>query len=130
MYQNEEYIGEVIQNLNELSLKREDVFITTKDQGRGQCRTKILEAIKRLKTPYLDLVLIHWPGVKGINPRDPKVPELRKGSYEDLEDLQSEGLIRSIGVSNYMISHLDELLKHCKVVPVVNQVSIDMPIIL
>jgi len=126
-YQNEEFIGEVVQNLDELGLKREDIFITTKlnasDQGKGICKKKVLESIQKLKTPYLDLVLIHWPGSRGLNPKDPKNSELRKGSYEDLEELHSEGLVKSIGISNYMIPHMEELLKHCKVLPTVNQVE-------
>jgi len=127
VYHNEEYIGEVIEKLNDFGLKREDVFITTKlnasDQGRGICRTKVLESIAKLKTPYLDLVLIHWPGVRGLDPKDPKNSELRRGSWEDLEDMHSEGLIKSIGISNYMIKHMEELLNHCKVKPAVNQVE-------
>ncbi|CAG2117183.1 unnamed protein product [Medioppia subpectinata] len=113
-YQNEEYIGEVIENLHEFD---------TSDQGRGKCRTAVLESIAKLKTPYVDLVLIHWPGVRGLDQSDPKNSELRKGSYQDLEDLHSEGLIKSIGVSNYMIKHMEELLNHCKVLPTVNQVE-------
>lgn len=70
----------------------------------------------------MDLVLIHWPGVKGLDSMDPKIRELRKESYEDLEDLYSEGLIKSIGVSNYTIGHIQRLLMHCKVLPTVNQV--------
>ncbi|CAG2170400.1 unnamed protein product [Oppiella nova] len=127
VYQNEEYIGEVIENLREFGLKREDVFITTKlnpsDQGRGTARTKVLESIAKLKTDYVDLVLIHWPGTRGLDHTDPKNAELRKGSYEDLEDLHSEGFIKSIGVSNYTIKHMEELLNHCKVLPAVNQVE-------
>jgi len=117
----------VIENLQEFGLKREDVFITTKlnpsDQGRGTARTKVLESIAKLKTPYVDLVLIHWPGTRGLDHNDPKNAELRKGSYEDLEDLHSEGFIKSIGVSNYTIKHMEELLNHCKVLPAVNQVE-------
>ncbi|CAG2170398.1 unnamed protein product [Oppiella nova] len=127
VYQNEEYIGEVIENLREFGLKREDVFIITKlnpsDQGRGTARTKVLESIAKLRTPYVDLVLIHWPGTVGLDHKDPKNAELRKGSYEDLEDLHAEGLIKSIGVSNYTAKHMEELLNHCKVVPAVNQVE-------
>ncbi len=81
-----------------------------------------MEAIQKLKTPYLDLALIPWPGCTGLDPKDPKNSELRKGSYEDLEELYSEGLVKSIGISNYMIPHIEELLKHCKVLPTVNQV--------
>ncbi len=81
-----------------------------------------MESIQKLKTPYLDLILIHWPGCSGLDPKDPKNSELRKGSYEDLEELYSEGLVKSIGISNYMIPHIEELLKHCKVLPTVNQV--------
>ena len=81
-----------------------------------------MESIEKLKTPYLDLVLIHWPGVRGLDANDPKIRELRKESYQDLENLYSEGVVKSIGVSNYTIGHLQQLLNHCKVVPTVNQV--------
>lgn len=75
---------------------------------------------------YIDLVLIHWPGSSKLAHDDPKNAERRKGSWEDLEELVKEGIVKSIGVSNYTIKHLEEMIDsqngYAKVKPVLNQV--------
>lgn len=107
--------------------KREDLFITTKlstaDQGRGKCREAILKSLKLLKLSYLDLVLIHFPGSSRLKANNPKNAENRKGSWQDLEELQKAGLVKNIGVSNYTIRHLENLFEYATIKPVVNQVS-------
>jgi len=128
VYRNETIIGEIMADLGSYGLKREDVFLTTKlstsDQGKGNCRKAILQQVKDLQVTYLDLVLIHFPGSSGLSPSSEKNAENRKGSWEDLEDLVNEGIVKSIGVSNYTIKHLEELFAHAKIKPVVNQVEI------
>lgn len=113
--------------MKKLDLKREDIFITTKlspsDHGSGRARKAALDCVKRLGLNYLDLMLIHWPGVSGLEPNDPKNAILRKESWSDLETLVNEGVIKSIGVSNYTKNHINELLSHSKILPVINQVE-------
>ena len=140
-------IGDIMANLGNYGLKREEVFLTTKlsmsllcylfnpifvlivlfcflgtaHQGKGNCRKAILEQIKDLQVTYVDMVLIHFPGSSQVSPGSVKNATNRQGSWEDLEQLVTEGLVRSIGVSNYEIKHLEELLKYAKIKPVVNQ---------
>ncbi|XP_017490552.1 PREDICTED: glyoxal reductase-like [Rhagoletis zephyria] len=119
-------------DLGSYGLKREELFLTTKlspaDQGKGNCKKAILDAVKKLQVAYIDLVLIHWPGSSKLAHDDPKNAERRKGSWEDLEELHSEGIVKSIGVSNYTIRHLEEMINaqngYAKIKPVVNQVEV------
>jgi len=113
MYENEVEIGNAIRDSDE---PREDIFVTTKlwnsDQGYEKAKTAFEASLERLGLEYIDLYLIHWP-----------VQGLRLDSWRALEELYKEGKCKTIGVSNYMEWHLEELLKKAKVVPVVNQVE-------
>lgn len=73
---------------------------------------------------YIDLVLIHWPGAAKLKPDSAEHRSLRQQTYEQLERFQEIGLIRSIGVSNYGERHLQDLLEHCTIKPVINQVCL------
>lgn len=99
-------------------------FLAPGNQGQGKARKTLLKSLEQLKTPYLDLVLIHWPGSTSLKPSNLKNCELRKGSWLDLEQLQKEGLIRSIGVSNFTIKHLEQMKEYSSIKPAVNQVCI------
>lgn len=136
VYRNEEHIGEALEQLlPKYNLKREDIFITSKlapsNQGAELCRQSVLESLNRLRTDYLDLLLIHWPGLFQLAPGkgfhnalkgdDPKHVNMRAESWHALEKLCKEGKLRAIGVSNYMIPHLEELLKGAEILPAVNQ---------
>lgn len=127
VYRNEAIIGKIISDVSSYNLNRSDIFITTKlspaDQGRGKCKQAILDSLERLKLSYIDLVLIHFPGSSRSTPNSPKNPENRRGSWEDLEELQNSGIVKNIGVSNYTIRHLQELFGYAKIKPVVNQVG-------
>ncbi|KYQ92801.1 aldo-keto reductase [Tieghemostelium lacteum] len=128
IYRNEEALGKVLKELFESGkLKREDIFVTSKvstaEQGFDKAYEACLNSLKRLQLDYLDLYLIHWPGVQQTALTSPINSKLRAGSWEALEKLQSEKKCRSIGVSNYTIKHLDELLSTSKTVPAVNQVE-------
>ncbi len=116
IYGNEDAIGRV---LPQLPVKREDLFITTKlwnDVQREGNDDAVLRAfdqsLKKLGTDYVDLYLIHWP-VKGQYRRCWKV----------LEKLYEQKRTRAIGVSNFLIHHLKDLLSDASVVPQVNQVE-------
>jgi len=124
-YNNEESIGKTLKELIEdtsLGFKREDFFITTpKEQGYDCCLKAFSCSLKRWKLDYLDLFLIHWPGTQKLKPSDPKHGENRKGSWKALEELYSEGKVKSIGISNYTHRHITELLSYCTIVPQVLQ---------
>jgi methylglyoxal/glyoxal reductase len=113
IYNNETDVGTA---LRKSGIKREDVFVTTKlwnsDHGYDSSLKACNASLKRLGLKYLDLYLIHWP-----------VPEIRNESWTALTKLLKDGKCRSIGVSNYTIQHLTELLEDADVVPMVNQVE-------
>jgi diketogulonate reductase-like aldo/keto reductase len=113
IYGNESDVGAA---LRKSGIKREDVFITTKlwnsDHGYETALKACEDSLKRLGLKYLDLYLIHWP-----------VPEVRDESWKALNRLLKDGKCRSIGVSNYTIRHLTQLLESSDVVPMVNQVE-------
>src|SRR5439155_17690472 len=102
--------------LRNRGINRDDVFITTKlrnsDHGYETALKACVASLKRLGLKYLDLYLIHWP-----------VPEIRNESWQALAQLLKDGKCRSIGVSNYTIQHLTELLEDADVVPMVNHVE-------
>lgn len=113
VYGNEQDVG---LGLRESGVPRQEVFVTTKlwnnDQGYDSALRAFDASAKALGLEYVDLYLIHWP-----------VPGARRQSWKALEKLLSEGRVRAIGVSNYMIHHLEELLGECAVVPAINQVE-------
>jgi diketogulonate reductase-like aldo/keto reductase len=109
-YDNEESVGAAIRASG---IRREDIFVTTKlwNSDHGDPEGALDASLRKLKMDYVDLYLIHFP-----------VPERRK-SWRALEALQRQGKARSIGVSNYTIRHLTELLAEAGTVPAVNQVE-------
>jgi methylglyoxal/glyoxal reductase len=113
LYNNEREVGDAIQASG---IPREEIFVTTKlwndDHGYEKTLRAFDKSLKALNLDFIDLYLIHWP-----------VPDKRKDSWKGLQKLYQEGRCRSIGVSNYLIRHLEELLSETDVVPVVNQVE-------
>ncbi|KAI5450688.1 hypothetical protein NCC49_002699 [Naganishia albida] len=112
MYENEESVGLA---LKELGVKRDDVFITTKC-GSADPRKSLEKSLKLLGVEQVDLYLIHSPLLV-------KDTGLGK-SWQIMEELQKEGKTKSIGVSNYRVSDLEEVLKVAKVTPSVNQIEV------
>jgi diketogulonate reductase-like aldo/keto reductase len=112
-YRNERDVGEALRTSG---IPREDVFITTKlmneDHGYEKAIAGCERSLRLLGLDYVDLYLIHWP-----------VERLRAEAWRGLETLLDEGKCRSIGVSNYTIRHLEELLEGSSTVPAVNQVE-------
>ncbi|XP_028588490.2 glyoxal reductase-like isoform X1 [Podarcis muralis] len=110
--------------IKESGVKREDLWITTKlwhtDYGYENAKQACLESCKRLGVDYLDLYLVHWPDthIPGKSNR-----EVRAETWRAMEELYEKGLCRSIGVSNFLISHLEQLKEDCQVTPHVNQVE-------
>jgi diketogulonate reductase-like aldo/keto reductase len=110
MYGNEESVGAAIRMSG---IPRENIFVTTKlwNSDHGNPARALETSLRKLKLDYIDLYLIHYP-----------VRE-RRQSWRALEALRAEGKARSIGVSNFTIRHLTELLAETKTVPAVNQVE-------
>ncbi len=110
-YNNEESVGKALRNSG---LPREEIFVTTKlknDDHKDPLRA-FNTSLRKLDINYIDLYLIHWP-----------VQSMRNNTWKVFEKLYKEGRCRAIGVSNFTIRHLKELLKVAKIVPAVNQVE-------
>ncbi|KAI5126639.1 hypothetical protein NEPAR08_0558 [Nematocida parisii] len=125
VYKNEKQVSEAI---TKTGISRQDVFITTKvstsNQGYAEAMASVRESLKTMGQEYVDLVLIHWPGAKGVDLQSPKNKELRHGSYRALLELQEEGVVRNIGVSNFMTTHLRDLFEEFEKKPQVNQIEL------
>ncbi|KAI6647353.1 Alcohol dehydrogenase -like [Oopsacas minuta] len=139
VYMNEEEVGSGIDwAINEGICKREDLFITTKLSGShyNEIKWALNDSLKKLRLDYVDLYLIHLPFEMKNDPTIKSLADLKKEHcigynaekmskvWSELEQLVSEGLIRSIGVSNFTIKKLEAILKTAKLIPVVNQVEI------
>lgn len=129
-YDNEVELGIAFkQLLPKHNLTRKDIYITTKlwvDNHGGGKKTEdaVKTSLRNLQCEYVDLYLIHWPGVGGLSPSDPKNATVRRKTWTTLVKLHKEGLLRSIGVSNYNLKHIRELVNDCDgVKPAVNQME-------
>jgi len=115
-YRNEQGVGEAIARSD---VSREEIFITTKlvngQHGYDQALAAFDESMKRLGTDVLDLFLIHWP-----LPMFDKYVE----TWRALEQLLADGRVRSIGVSNFEIEHLQRLANETDITPALNQVEL------
>ncbi|WCR28760.1 aldo/keto reductase [Paenibacillus thiaminolyticus] len=117
VYANETSVGQGIREaLAENGLNREDLFITSKvwnaDLGYESTLAAFETSLKKLGLDYLDLYLIHWP-----------VASKYKDAWRALEKLYKDGRVKSIGVSNFQVHHLEDLMKDAEIIPVVNQVE-------
>ncbi|MBW3554738.1 MAG: aldo/keto reductase [Gemmatimonadetes bacterium] len=114
LYGNEADVGAAIR---ESGIPREDVFVTTKlhkdDHGHERALRAFEESLERLGMDYVDLYLIHWPESRR-----------RQDSWDALERILDEGRARAIGVSNYVVPHLQEVLEHGSIPPAVNQIEL------
>lgn len=136
-YKNEETIGEALAELFEAEVVyREDMFITSKlwndAHAEGQVLPALEDSLKRLGLDYLDLYLIHWPVAFRNGVDFPKKPDdylplseapLHK-TWEQMEEARAQGLTRHIGVSNFSIPKLKELLSKSKTRPEMNQIEL------
>ncbi|MFE4814237.1 aldo/keto reductase [Peribacillus simplex] len=114
IYENEEGVGQAIR---ECGVPREELFITSKvwntEQGYETTLQAFDDSLNRLGLEYLDLYLIHWPG------KDKYLE-----TWRALEKLYKDGKVKSIGVSNFHVHHLENLLANSEVKPVVNQIEL------
>lgn len=113
LYGNERGVGEAIKSCG---VPREEIFVTTKvwndDVRRDLVAAAFDESLRKLQLDYVDLYLIHWPIAGRIVP-----------SWRVLEQIHRSGRARAIGVSNFMIPHLEELLPVAEISPAVNQIE-------
>ena len=121
IYQNEVAVG---QGIKMSGVPREDIYITTKlwrDQlGYTQAKAAFATSLEKLGVEYIDLYLIHWPAnAKNYDDWQKANAE----AWRAMEELQAEGKIKSIGVSNFWKEHLEALAKTAKVVPALNQIE-------
>ncbi|PGA28782.1 aldo/keto reductase [Bacillus thuringiensis] len=117
IYGNEKAVGEGIRaGIKEAGISREDLFITSKvwnsDQGYETTLAAYEESLKKLELDYLDLHLVHWP-----------VEGKYKDTWRALETLYKEKRVRAIGVSNFQIHHLQDVMKDAEIKPMINQVE-------
>ncbi|HWL26548.1 MAG TPA: aldo/keto reductase [Ureibacillus sp.] len=117
IYENEEGVGQAIrEGLDETGISREELFVTSKvwnsDLGYESTIAAYETSLKKLGLDYLDLYLIHWP-----------VEGKYKEAWRALETLYKEGKVKAIGVSNFQIHHLEDLMKDAEIKPMVNQVE-------
>lgn len=125
LYENEPEVGEGIRRgLAETGLKREEIFITSKvwNTNRGYDKTmrSLEQSLKDLGLEYLDLFLIHWPA----NPfQFDNWKELNLDTWRALEAGVKNGVIRSIGLSNFMPRHIKPIIDKFEIKPAVNQIE-------
>lgn len=114
IYGNENSVGQAI----EQSKQRDELIVTTKlwvgDMGYQSALDAFSASLSRLDLEYVDLYLVHWPG------RSTKV---RQDSWRALEEIHQSGKAKHIGVSNYQVEHLEEMLGYAKTKPAVNQIE-------
>lgn len=112
-YFNEEQVGSAIQKSG---VPREDIFLTTKvwieHYGYEAAKASVLESLRKLRTNYLDLVLLHQPFSDTY------------GAYRALEELYDEGKLRAIGISNFYVDRMVDFASFNRIPPMVNQVEV------
>jgi 2,5-diketo-D-gluconate reductase A len=116
LYGNEAEVGQAI---HASGLERGEVFVTTKcfnnDHGYEQAKRALSASLERLEMDYVDLYLIHWP----VPARDKYVE-----TWKAFIDARADGLVRSIGVSNFQPAHLERIIRETGETPAINQIEL------
>lgn len=121
IYGNEEEVGK---GIKASGVAREQIFVTTKlwreQLGYESAKTELDNSLNRLDLDYVDLYLIHWPAnAKNYD----NWQKTNADTWRAMEELQADGKIRSIGVSNFFQTHLEALFQTARVIPSVNQIE-------
>lgn len=121
IYGNEAEIGEAIA---ESAVDRKDLYLTTKvwnsNRSAQGVKQSAEQSLKKLKTDYLDLLLIHWPAnAKQFD----NWKDINAETWKAMEDLYKSGKVKAIGVSNFMLPQIQALLETAEVIPAVNQIE-------
>ncbi|MDC4183365.1 aldo/keto reductase [Mycoplasma bradburyae] len=121
IYDNQISVGKAIKQSN---VDRKDIFVTSKiwnsDKGYESTKKAFNKILNDLELEYLDLLLIHWPIGRDFKNN---WKEINSQTWKAMEELYQEGKIKSIGVSNFLVHHLEELKKTAKITPMVNQLE-------
>ncbi|KZV92279.1 Aldo/keto reductase, partial [Exidia glandulosa HHB12029] len=128
-YNSEEHVGNAIRASG---IPRADIFVTTKlfETYHHRVREGFEASLKALNIDYIDLYLMHWPqghdeeGMLNGNARPPSASPTFLEVWKEMEALLATGKVKTIGVSNFSIKLLNQLLPHCTVVPAMNQVEL------
>lgn len=120
-YENEEAVGK---GITSSGVDRKEIVVTTKlwreNLGYEQTKKAFKESLHKLGLDYIDLYLIHWPA----NARNYKDwQKTNADSWRAMEELQADGLIKSIGVSNFWREHLEALFQTANIIPAINQIE-------
>lgn len=115
IYENEEDVGRAVKDSG---IDRSQIIVTTKlwnsDQGYDSAFEAFNQSLRRLGLEYIDIYLIHWPGSN---------PAKRLASWQALGELYKQGKVKAVGVSNFTIDHLKEVMDKSDVVPAINQIE-------
>lgn len=127
IYKNEEGVGTAIKNCG---IPRDQLFVTTKlwnlDQGYESTLKAIDASLSKLELDYVDLYLVHWPTASADSNEDGssyQSIDKRKETWKAMEEIYKSGKAKAVGVSNYTISHLEEMKSYATILPMVNQVE-------
>ena len=135
-YRNEEVVGKAINDVVnvEKTHKREDLYVISKvwwDEVED-CEAACKKQLEKLQVDYLDLYLVHWPiAVNQVSPSDEggktewhRIKQPMHKTWEQMEALVDKGLVKSIGVSNFNVQLLWDLLNYCRIKPVCNEIEL------